>query len=96
MNPFCDRHTTFPMAFMQSGDPGIMMASAWLCTVGGCKRTYSRGHGYQNRGEHQNGAELNHQPCPKCQYASMYVSGQLGQDTALWACDSCGTLPVPN
>jgi hypothetical protein len=96
MNPFCDRHFTVPMTFIEFGAPGSTLATAWVCTAEGCKRAYSRGHGYQNMGEHENGAELNYQPCPKCQGASMYVSGQRGRNAALWACDTCGTLVVPD
>jgi hypothetical protein len=84
------------MAFMEFGAVGTTMATAWVCTAEGCKRGYSPGHGYQNMGEHQNGAELNYQACLKCPDNSMYVSGQRGRNAALWLCDACGTLVVPD
>jgi predicted RNA-binding Zn-ribbon protein involved in translation (DUF1610 family) len=95
MNPFCDRHVSAPMAFKEFGAEGSTKAQAWICTVEGCKRSYSRGHGYQNIGIREMGPELNFHPCPKCHDASMYVSGQAGKNAAFWTCDACGALVVP-
>lgn len=95
MNPFCARHLAGgPMPFLEFGAEGNVQATAWLCPVEGCKRSYSRGHGYQNIGENVD-PELNFQACPKCRDGSLYVSGQKAKNTPFLTCDACGSLIIP-
>jgi hypothetical protein len=96
MRPDCDRHIFDRMDFRVFGAEGITRASAWQCIVEGCSRSYSRGHGYQNLGEHENGPELNYTACPKCKDASAYVSGQRGLNAPKLTCDACGGLILPD
>jgi hypothetical protein len=89
IKPYCDRHPSAPMQFTEIVTDELK-ASMWLCTVEGCVRCYSRGHGYQNVGESESGTELNYFTCPKCPNSSAYISGQRGL-----TCDACGSSIFP-